>query len=68
MVAGRFLIVFIVILAGLWAPVLAAPEVLDAYYRADTPFPEFLRFWSDSSPAGPAKSSFACGVTRIARL
>jgi hypothetical protein len=51
MVAGRFLIVFIVILAGLWAPVLAAPEVLDAYYRADTPFPEFLRFWSDSSPA-----------------
>lgn len=51
MASGRFLILFAVALVGLVAPALAAPEVLDAYYRADTPFPEFLRFWSDSSEA-----------------
>lgn len=32
-------------------PAVVGPEILDSFYRADIPFPEFSYFWGDSSQA-----------------
>lgn len=48
---SRLTILLLVLIAAFGLPAQGAPELLDSCFRADTAFPEFARFWSDSSQA-----------------
>jgi hypothetical protein len=50
MKSARWLsVAFSLVLIGvLCMPALAAPQIVDAYYRHDVPFPEFTEYWKDT--------------------
>ncbi len=45
----KCLLLCVILLLSATASALAAPEVMDAYWRPDQPFPDFARFWGDST-------------------
>lgn len=43
-----FLLVSSTLIALICVPAAAAPQVVEAYYRHDVPFPEFVEYWKDT--------------------